>query len=377
MRMTTDPDIRHASAISSGRFQLFALLLALVAALVLTACGPSGSGGGGGGGGNNGGGAPPPEPDPESTLSPRIFILGSEIDVDGKLHIYVNGVDATGDAITLQDFQALSEVTVDNELRLANGAPVGIGGVTVQQLVDGSPISTAFLTDYSASIDLITQQQMVLIFEAVADALPVGFEGQVMNFSDTAVLEQDWTDNLQALRDALQLDPDIDRNNTAFYDGMSETLYRDNPAGLGGLPVGDGLTERCRAARLLISYTDGLDTASFYFNFDADQNDTSDQRADLINELDVRRIVPIMFGSGEASKAELDAFAGSRGAFIFAPSTDDYPVDLIGWIESLGNIVEFVIDAGTFEQIEPGAVNIAIEIDAAEELAPYEVDCLP
>ena len=364
MRMTTDPDIRHASAISSGRFQLFALLLALVTVFLLTACGPSGSGGGGGGGGDNGGGVQPPEPepDPESTLSPRIFILGSEIDVDGKLHIYVNGVDATGNAITLQDFQALSEVTVDGDLRWSNGVPVGGDTIRIQALANGAPISTAFLTDYSASIDIISLEQMIQIYEAVADALPAGFEGQVMNFSDTAGLEQDWTDNLQTLRDALQVDPDFPRNNTAFYDGMSETLYRDNPAGLGGLPVGDGLTERCRAARLILSYTDGLDNTSFYFNFDADQNDTSDQRADLINELDVRRIVPIMFGSGEVSKTELDDFAGSRGAFIYAPTPDDFPDDLLGWIESLGNIVEFVIDAGTFEQIEPGAVNIAFEL---------------
>ena len=93
--------------------------------------------------------------------------------------------------------------------------------------------------------------------------------------------------------------------------------------------------------------------------------------------LDVRRIVPIMFGSGEVSKTELDDFAGSRGAFIYAPTPDDFPDDLLGWIESLGNIVEFVVDAGTYEQIEPGAVNIALELITEEVLAPYEVDCLP
>ena len=347
------------------------MLLALVTAFFLTAWGPRGSGGGGGGGG--GGGDEPPAP--ESTLSPRIFILGTEIDADNKLHIYVNAVDAAGDAITVAEFRAQSDITVDGDLRWSNGAPADAGGITVQALASGDPISLSLLTDYSLSIELISIQQMSQIYEAIIDALPAGYHGQVLNFSDSPVLQQDWIADRDALRDAVQYDDTVPRENTAFYDGISESLYRDNPTGVGGLPVGDGLTERCTAVRLFASFTDGLDTASVYYIGDPDQQNKTDQKEDLISEIDVRRIVAIMFGSGEASKDELDQFAGDRGAFIYAPEVDEFPRDLIGWIESLENIVDIVVDAGTFDQLA-GSVLIELDFLNEEVLAPYEVDCL-
>ena len=371
MLMTTDPIIQNPSTVSSSRFPLTGFLLVLVAAFFLTACGPSGSGGGGGGGG--GGGDEPPAPD--STLSPRIFILGTEIDADNKLHVYINGVDAAGDAITLAEFLA-SDITVDGDLRWSNGASAGAGGITVQALASGDPISLSLLTDYSLSIELISIEQMSQIYEAVIDSLPAGYSGQVLNFSDSPVLQQDWIADKNALRDAVQFDATVPRENTAFYDGISESLYRDNPVGVGGLPPGDGLTERCTAVRLFASFTDGLDTASVYYIADPDQQNKTDQKDDLISEIDVRRIVAIMFGSGEASKDELNQFAGDRGGFIYAPEVDEFPRDLLGWIESLDNIVEIVVDAGTFDQLA-GSVRIALDILDEEVLAPYEVDCLP
>jgi len=89
-------------------------------------------------------------------------------------------------------------------------------------------------------------------------ALPAGFEAQVLNFSDLTSLRQDWTTNLQTLLTAVQLDQDIFRNNTAFYDGIGNTLYREAP--------GLGLSDRCRPVRMLLAYTDGRDNASFIYN---------------------------------------------------------------------------------------------------------------
>jgi hypothetical protein len=335
----------------------FACSLLLASALFISACGPSGSGGGGDSG-DSGDGGDPTQPAPDNNLSPRIFILGSGIDAEGRLHIYVHGLDSASNFIPLQAFQNLSVVTVDGAVRLDNGVDVGVGGVSVRSLGNGDPISLSILTDYSVSIPQASLETISEIYEVVLNSLPSGFEAQVLNFSNLTDVRQDWTTNRQTLLAAVQFDQDIFRANTALYDGIGNSLYREAP--------GLGLSDRCQPARMLLTYTDGVDNASFLYN-----------KNDLLDEIDSSRTVAIMLGTVNSNKAELEEFAGTRGAFVYAFDVDDFTQDILNWAESLENIVEFVIDAGTYNQDPPGAVQIAVAtIDASVE-APYVLDCIP
>ena len=137
-----------------------ALCLTGILALLLTACG--GSNGGNNGIASGGAGAScvltqdeidmlepgdvlPPECD-FLAVSPLVglFILGTEIDAEGDLKLYVNGVKQNGSPLTLTDFEA---------------AAVTVGGVTVDRFddwdvvaADGAVLSLVTLADYSNSI---------------------------------------------------------------------------------------------------------------------------------------------------------------------------------------------------------------------------------
>lgn len=360
------------------RTMLVPIGLTLLTVLFVSACGPSGSGGGGGGGARATGcnltldelndlGSAPREclgllPDPVSTLSPRLFILGSETTPDGKLHIYAHGIDAAGDPIPLGDFQTQTVVTVDGTVLLDNGVEMNGGGVVVQAIADGSPISLAFLTDYSASISAANLNQIGQAYSAVLNALPLGFEAMVLNFSDLTDVRQDWTQDRQALLDAVEFDPLFVQNNTAFYDGIGNTLDRlaDQPGG------GFGLADRCRPARILVAHTDGLNNASFVY--------TKDQ---LLPEIDASRTIAVMLGTLTANVTELEEFAGSRGAFVYAYDVNGIQTAVTGWASSFGSIVEFVIDAGSFDVAFPGMVQIELGTLSATVEAPYDLDCIP
>lgn len=351
-------------------------LLTLFAVVLVTACGgPSGSSATTSTAGcnlsldelNNIGSAPPEclalLPDPQSTLNPRLFILGSETTQDGKLHIYAHAVDADDVPIQLLDFQTATTVSVDGIVRLNNGQAENGGGVTVDAIADGSPISLAFLTDYSASISDANLDQIGAAYSQILSALPAGFEAQVLNFSSDTAVRQDWTQALPALLDAVQFDPAFaPRNNTALYDGIGNTLDRlvDHPEG------GFGLADRCRPVRILITHTDGLENASFSYT-----------KGQLLAEIDSSRTIAIMLGTLTANISELEEFAGDRGAFVYAYDVNGIQAAVSGWAESFGDIVEFVIDAGIFNSDVPGAVQIALGDLSVMVEAPYDQDCIP
>jgi len=347
--------------------------LSLLTVLFVSACSPSGSGGGGVAAVgcnltldelNNIGTAPPAclalLPDPESTLSPRLFILGSETTDDGKLHLYVHGVDAAGSPILLADFQTQTLVTVDGIILLDNGVDMNGGGVTVQAIANGSPISLAFLTDYSASISDANLAQIGQAYAQVLNALPLGFEAQVLNFSNFTAVRQDWTGILQSLLNAVQFDPNFaPRDSTAFYDGIGNTLYRTDQ-----LVPGYGLSDRCRPVRVFISHTDGLENASFTYN-----------KVDLLAEIDSSRTIAVMLGTLTANVLELEQFAGTRGAFVYAYDVNGIRTAVTGWAASFGHIVEFIVDAGLYNPLA-GAVQIDLDTLSGMVVPPYDLDCI-
>ena len=362
--------------LTTGSLTTFSLpgliLVTLLMALLVSACSPSGSSGGAVVGCNltlddleNLGNAPPEclalLPDPENTLSPRIFILGSETTLDGKLHIFVHGVDAADVPLVLADYQTASVVTVDGTIRLDNGVDVNGGGVTVQAIADGSPISLAFLTDYSGSISDANLAEIGQAYAQVLNALPAGFESMVLNFSDFTDVRQDWTQDLPTLLTAVEFDPTFaPRDNTAFYDGIGNTLFRPDQ-----LP-GFGLSDRCRPARIFISHTDGLENFSFIYN-----------KANLLSEIDSSRTIAIMLGTLTANITELQEFAGTRGAFVYAYDVNGIQAAVTGWAASFGNIVEFVVDAGVFDPLAPGVVQIDLGTLVSTVEAPYDLPCIP
>ena len=118
--------------------------------------------------------------------------------------------------------------------------------------------------------------------------------------------------------------------------------------------------------RVFISHTDGLENASFTY-----------AKNDLIAEIDESRSIAIMLGPVTADIQELQDFAGSRGAFVYAYDLDGISAALDGWVNSLSSIVEFVIEADSFNPAVPGEVYIALGALSVSEPAPYELDCIP
>jgi hypothetical protein len=347
-----------------------------VGALLLAGCGGGGSGvAGGGGAGGGGGGCTltiqeieaignindlPPEclallPVPENNLLGRIFILGTQVDpASGALRIFANGTDSNGDPLQLADFQAAT-VSID-------GSPADPALVSVEPVVAGDDVlSLGFVTDYSTSIVDAELNAISAVYALVLDGLsppnlPLILEGEVINFSDSVVVQQDWSEDVALLQAALQRDDGFVRGNTAFYDALGVALQREL------VLDNDGLVERCRPAHLLISFTDGSENASVTYTKDT-----------LLPIIDDSRAVLIMLGSLNADKDALIELAGDRGAFAYAYNLAGIQNVVQDWAASLSHMVKFTLDPAT--GFDTGGITIELGAEAVVVERPVDGFC--
>lgn len=345
--------------------RLFVVFLLIAFAATLTGCG-------GGGGGSEGADANnqgcvltpeqienledisdlPPEcldllPQPDNSILGRIFVLGTQVDaLTGELRIYANGLDLDGNPLVLADFQTAT-VTVDD-------APVAYA---VEQVSAGDAIlSLGFVTDHSRSI---TDAELVDIgnsYSLILNRMPQVFEGEVVNFSDTASLRQDWTEDLPTLLDAVQPDLSIPRNSTALYDALGVALQRD----LGLLD--DGLVERCRPAHMLVVFTDGKENASISYT-----------KATLLPIIEQSNTVMIMLGTLLSDVGTMQELAGDQGAYIYAYNIAGISTLIDSWSDSLSHMVKFTLDPAT--GFDTGTIKIALGTETVVVERPTDGFC--
>ena len=380
----------HSNGVSLTWSRQLALGLTGILALLLTACG--GGGGGGSGGGGGGGGAVatctltqaeidalqpgdklPPECD-FLRVPPLVglFILGTEIDAEGNLKLYVNGVKQNGSPMTLTDFEAAA-VTIDNNT-------VNRPADWKVEAASGGVLSLVTHADYSASISTADLIGMGDLYDVVLNNARPGFEAETVNFStDPGTTEpviavkpvpgDHWTTNLPDLLAANDYDAAFPNENTPLYDAMGTGLL--GPIGVNSDPNdGLGLVERGRPATLLMVQSDGVDNASV----DIDENA-------LVSLMDRCYTTAIMLGTFQADadidrilegRATLERLAGTRGAFVNALNASFLEAAITPFAESLGNLVVFTV----YKETNFAGTTVSIEVDSltASAVEPFDID---
>ena len=274
---------------------------------------------------------------PQNTLTSKLFVVGSQVDTNGNLVLYVNGTDANGDPLTDTDLQnaTVSVTTTTGTTQFVNGdSELSIQPVTVGDKI----LSLSLITDYSGSIEDSALNDIGNVFRTILLNLPMVYEAQIINFSDTYHLEIDWTEaatNYDDIVAATYRDDTIYRNGTALYDTIGFALLND-PA-IVGTPTtqGDGLIERCRPAHMMVVFSDGMENPQ----------DNSPNIYTDINELtamiESSETIPIMLGTSNADLPTLQTFAGSRGAVVQILNTAGIESEISNWAQSLNYMVKF------------------------------------
>jgi len=294
-------------------------------------------------------------PAPEDNLLGRMFILGTQVDqASGALRIFVNGTDNDGNPLQLADFQSAT-VSID-------GNPVDPNRVSVDPIAAGDDVlSLGFVTDYSTSISDAELAKVSDIYSIILDSLsppnlPPVMEGMVIDFSNSVLVKQDWTEDPALLQAAYQLDAGFSRQNTALYDALGVALKRD-PA-----VIDDGLVERCRPAHMLITFTDGADNASFTYT-----------KETLLPIIQDSKAVMIMLGSLSADKTTLMNVAGDQGAFVYAYNLSGIQNTVQKWADSLSQMVKFTLDPAT--GFDAGTITITLGEETVVVERPIDGFC--
>lgn len=289
-----------------------------------------------------------------------LFILGTEIDIDGNLKLYVHGVKSTGQAMRLADFQAAT-VTLDGGSVAFTVAPAPAG-----------VLSMALLADYSTSIRDADLNGLGDVYDTLLGMAPANFESVIVNFSNfiqtglpaiTVKPEPSpfWTENLPALMAANNVDPAQARNNTTLYDAMGIGLL--GPFGAAEPPYdGLGLVERGRPAKLLVVHTDGRDNSSL-----------TKTLGDITALIERCHSVVLMLGTfqSEVDAQVLEDLAGARGTFANALNTN-FLAEAVGpYADSLGELVVFTLAPATL--FAGKTVQIDVGTASASEVEPFDL----
>ena len=371
----------------------FSLLLAGTLALLLSACGGGGGGSGGGSTGGGGGGGANAQcvltEEQLDNLTPAdvaslpaacdgisffeipaiigLFILGTEVDVaSGELKLYVHGVKQNNQPMTIADFEQ---------------ATLSVGGTAfdrpadwnVAAVADGSILSLVTLADYSDSITDADLAGMGDLYDIVLNAAPAGYESEQINFSSQGLVpaitvkpglaDPHWSDELNVLLDANNLDATQSRDNTTLFDAMGTALM--GPLDTRYVPAADdfGLVERSTPASLLIVQTDGQDNASVDMEL-----------VDVTDLIDRCHTTTIMLGTfrSEVDAQLLDDLAGTRGVAVNALNTNFLEEAIKPYAESLGNLAVFTVSSDT--QFDGKMVTIEVGGVSASEVEPFNID---
>jgi len=264
---------------------------------------------------------------PKNNLEDKVFVLGAQEDDSAvTLVLYVNGTDPDGEPLTVISLQGASLNVRDIDDSTISYTD-GDGKLTITEVDDSDNfLSLAFVTDYSNStkgeLDFVAN-----ILTKMLDNLPLVYEAQVMTFSDSYEIQQNWTDDLVALKIAVA-QPHSDRNKTALYDSMRVALEGD--LGTGTI----GLFEKCSPAHMLVLFTDGDDNMS-------SSGYTDTQLASVVND---DKTAVIVLGTSKAKDEVLTTLAGDYGAAVQVTDPLSLEAEVENWSDSLSNIVKLTLE---------------------------------
>ena len=270
----------------------------------------------------------PPAFTPQNTLDGKVLVFGSQVNASSDLVMYVTGTDLDGTPLTVAQLQ-----TATLSVNAADYTD-GDGNLTIAQVAGTEDIlSLSLVTDWSNSTN--GELQFVSgIITSMLDNLPSVFEAQVVTFSDEHKVQQDWTPNLTALKNAVTL-PHPVRNMTALYDSMGAAL--EGGTDLDSL-THDGVTDRCRPAHMMVVFTDGDDNMSSVYT----------DPADVASIANLNKTVVIMLGTSDALPSVLTTLAGDYGAVVQVNDPSGLPVEIANFSAALTNMVTFTLAAGNY-----------------------------
>lgn len=311
---------------------------------------------------------------PTITLNAKLFILGTQIDGDGNLAVYMTGTDSEDNPLTVAQLQAAT-VTVSDNVESNDYINDGTN-LVIESVTEGEKIlSLTLLTDYSGSMNDSELNQIGDVYQMILDNLPKVYEVQVINFSDDPHLRLDWTeaytDNAGVISAALTLDDSFPRNGTALYDSIGLALQGNLNIVGSSTTEGDGLVERCTPTHMLVVFADGEENWSTTYT----------NRDYLKSLMDASQTVPIMLGTPGTNSVQeqqnqretLEFFAGERGATVYVFDTGAISPQIQNWAESLQYLVRFNLSPDTL--FDGKAVRITLGNQSAKVLRPTDALC--
>lgn len=257
-------------------------------------------------------------PQAENNFEGRLIVLGQEEHGDGSLSIFVHGVGSDGVPLTVENF-------ADARLEAVVSGDFVVLGETDWSLVDkaemdGDLLSIGFVNDYSGSMSADDLRLNAEIETELVSVLPEIFEGEVTLFATDVEQRLPFTDDRNALLDALEYQDDFERGATALYDGFGRGV--------------ESLANRERPLRLGVLATDGQENASMAFS-----------REEVVEIVAEQRLCVLVLGSLFADPNELRELAGDCGVYFYTPAYGDLKAAVGGYIESISHMSEFSISS--------------------------------
>jgi hypothetical protein len=175
------------------------------------------------------------------------------------------------------------------------------------------------------------------MYSALTAAIPCGYEGQSIIFSDAVTMKQDFTTDNEALSAALARDTAYERGSTALYDGM----------GTGAT----ALSGRALPARLLVVATDGLENASTQY--------TREQVASAVRD---GNMGVVMIGTLFSDLEELSYLQGPNGVFFYASDFEAAQELFQVYVNSMESLVEVRVPPNDADEVrlEVGELELTV-----------------
>jgi hypothetical protein len=271
-------------------------------------------------------------PSPQTSATGKLMSLGSSEDpITGETVIYLQGFSIDGSALDLADLEQTKAVLVTGTEEEQVQATVEV--VPPDELI----LSVSFVTDYSASMADPDLDTVTSMYSALTAAIPCGYEGQSIIFSDAVTMKQDFTTDNEALSAALARDTAYERGSTALYDGM----------GTGAT----ALSGRALPARLLVVATDGLENASTQY--------TREQVASAVRD---GNMGVVMIGTLFSDLEELSYLQGPNGVFFYASDFEAAQELFQVYVNSMESLVEVRVPPNDADEVrlEVGELELTV-----------------
>ncbi|MGD8862914.1 MAG: vWA domain-containing protein [Myxococcales bacterium] len=229
-------------------------------------------------------------PEPQNSAEGRLMAPGGVRQVDGELHLVLQGVDGEGVALDAEALATVEvKVTVDGETRVLADDERSVA--LAAELPDGL-VAVSVVNDYSASMLERDLRDVADVEGELFECLPPVYEAEVVRFSDLVETRLEFTSDATALAEAVAYDEGFDRGTTALLDGLGIAT-----ASLAGHPAD---------VRILVVSTDGGENASTMF-----------EQPEVLAALDDAGVFVVVMGALLADVDFMRDLARDRGVYFY------------------------------------------------------------